>query len=307
MLRDAQNADLRLVDGADAARARRRDHRGAHERGPGARLGRPREGRPDADPRPLRRAGRRRGGLRARRSTTPQQRALRAGVGLSRCPTFQGLTAAEMVDAAYRGGARRLLDRGRQLPRDAARSRPRSPRRSAACATRIHQDIVLTSMMLLRAARTRCCCSRPPRATSRPAAAPRPPPSGASSSRPRCAGRRIGSAKPEWEVFGEVAARVRPELARRVRFASSQAIRDEIARAVPLYAGIERLARAGRPVPVGRPAAVRRRPSSHTPDGKAHFSVRRRRPSGAPRGRVLRLHAPRQAVQLDGAARRRTR
>ena len=58
-------------------------------------------------------------------------------------------------------------------------------------------------------------------------------------------GRRIGSAKPEWEVFGEVAARVRPERASAVRFASAQAVRDEIARAVPLYAGIERLHERG--------------------------------------------------------------
>ena len=47
---------------------------GARQRRPGARLARPRRTRPDADPRPLRRAGRRGGRLRARRST-PRQRA----------------------------------------------------------------------------------------------------------------------------------------------------------------------------------------------------------------------------------------
>ena len=37
-------------------------------------------------------------------------------------------------------------------------------------------------------------------------------------------------------------ARAFPERAAQIRFESAQAIRDEIARAVPLYAGIETLA-----------------------------------------------------------------
>jgi predicted molibdopterin-dependent oxidoreductase YjgC len=62
---------------------------------------------------------------------------------------------------------------------------------------------------------------------------------------PEIPGRRISAAKPEWEVFGEVAARVRPDLAHAVRFTSTQQIRDEIGRAIPLYAGIERLSKGG--------------------------------------------------------------
>ncbi len=38
---------------------------------------------------------------------------------------------------------------------------------------------------------------------------------------------------------------MRPERAAQIRFASTAAIRDEIARAIPLYAGIETLASAG--------------------------------------------------------------
>jgi predicted molibdopterin-dependent oxidoreductase YjgC len=73
-------------------------------------------------------------------------------------------------------------------------------------------------------------------------------------------------------VFGEVAARVCPELGDKVRFSSSQQIRDEIARAVPLYAGIERLSRAGDELQWGgeRLFADGR---FHTPDGKARFSA----------------------------------
>jgi predicted molibdopterin-dependent oxidoreductase YjgC len=100
---------------------------------------------------------------------------------------------------------------------------------------------------------------------------------------PEVAGRRVGSAKPEWEVFGEVAARVRPELADKVRFASSQAIRDEIGATVPLYAGIETLKRRGDQVQWGGPRLFQDQ-SFATPDGKAHFSVVPLRERGAPEG-----------------------
>jgi predicted molibdopterin-dependent oxidoreductase YjgC len=97
-------------------------------------------------------------------------------------------------------------------------------------------------------------------------------------------GPRIGSAKPEWEVFGEVAARVAPERAAGVRFASSQAIRDEIARAVPLYAGIERLSRQGDQIQWGGPRLFADG-VFNTPDGKARFTAvtppRRRAPEGS--------------------------
>jgi predicted molibdopterin-dependent oxidoreductase YjgC len=89
---------------------------------------------------------------------------------------------------------------------------------------------------------------------------------------PEVPGRRVGSAKPEWEVFGEVAARVRPDRAAAVRFPSSQAIRDEIARAVPLYAGIERLSRKGDQFQWGGPRLFADG-VFHTPDGRARFSV----------------------------------
>jgi predicted molibdopterin-dependent oxidoreductase YjgC len=89
---------------------------------------------------------------------------------------------------------------------------------------------------------------------------------------PEISGRRIGSARAEWEVFGEVAARVRPDLAPTVRFASSQKIRDEIGRAVPLYAGIERLRAQGDQFQWGGPLLFEGGAFA-TPRGKAHFSI----------------------------------
>lgn len=186
------------------------------------------------------------------------------------CPTFAGLTAAEMVAEAYRGGVDVFWMAGgnflETLPDPAAAARA-----LGRVGTRIHQDIVLSSMMLL-----------PPEDTVVlfPATTRYESPGGGTETSterriifsPEVEGRRIGSAKPEWEVFGEVAARVRPERAGSVRFASSAAIREEIARTVPLYAGIERLQRQGDSVQWGGPRLFADG-RFHTADGKARFSA----------------------------------
>ncbi|HET8644875.1 MAG TPA: molybdopterin dinucleotide binding domain-containing protein, partial [Vicinamibacteria bacterium] len=135
----------------------------------------------------------------------------------------------------------------------------------------IHQDVVLSSMMLVPPADTVLVLPATTRYES--------PGGGTETSTerriifsPEVRGPRIGSARPEWEVFGEVAARVRPDLASQVRFASSAQIRAEIARAVPLYAGIEDLGRAGDQIQWGGPHLYADGVFA-TPDGKARFSV----------------------------------
>ncbi|HEY9620067.1 MAG TPA: FdhF/YdeP family oxidoreductase [Crinalium sp.] len=109
---------------------------------------------------------------------------------------------------------------------------------------------------------------------------------------PAIPGPRIGEARPEWEVFMELARRVRPDIADKLYFSSetavssadqngtgklpppaesTAAIRAEIARVVPQYAGIQHLKEAGDQFQYG---------GSHlcfgwnfpTPDGKAHFT-----------------------------------
>src|SRR5262249_13291497 len=119
------------------------------------------------------------------------------------CPGFKGLTAAEMVDAAWRGALDVFWIVGgnflETLPDPAAaaqaleRVRPRLP-----------QDVVLTSMMLRPAADTVVLFPATTRYES--------PGGGTETSTerriifsPEVRGRRIGSARPEWEVFGEVA------------------------------------------------------------------------------------------------------
>ncbi|AFY76418.1 MAG: FdhF/YdeP family oxidoreductase [Hydrococcus sp. C42_A2020_068] len=88
---------------------------------------------------------------------------------------------------------------------------------------------------------------------------------------PEIPGRRIGEARPEWEVFMELARRVRPELADKLFFENPAAMRQEIALVIPQYAGIQHLLEAGDQFQYG---------GSHlcfgwkfpTPDGKANFA-----------------------------------
>jgi predicted molibdopterin-dependent oxidoreductase YjgC len=87
---------------------------------------------------------------------------------------------------------------------------------------------------------------------------------------PEVEGPRIAEARPEWSVYVEIARRVKPELADRVTFASTQAIREEIARVVPAYAGIETLSKTGDQLQYGGPHLCAGW-NFPTPDGKAHF------------------------------------
>jgi hypothetical protein len=87
---------------------------------------------------------------------------------------------------------------------------------------------------------------------------------------PEIPGRRVGSARPEWAVFDDVIARARPD--RRLGCDSAEAIRAEIARAVPLYRGIETLKTKGDQVQWGGPRLYADGRFG-TPDGKARFSL----------------------------------
>jgi molybdopterin-dependent oxidoreductase alpha subunit len=100
---------------------------------------------------------------------------------------------------------------------------------------------------------------------------------------PEVPGPRVAEARPEGEVLGEIAARVRPELADRVRFASMAAVRAEIARVIPAYAGIERLRDGGDQLQVGG-EGLAAGGVFPTPDGRAGFGRLHAAPSEAPAG-----------------------
>jgi predicted molibdopterin-dependent oxidoreductase YjgC len=183
-------------------------------------------------------------------------------------PGAPGLTAPEMVEAAGRGEIDVLWSSGGNflevLPDPVAVEAA-----LARVPTRIHQDVVVTSQMLvpgddviLLPVRTRYEQEGGGTSTTterRVAYSPEIP-------------RRVGEARSEWRLFGEVAARARPEVAGAFAWADNRALRAEIARVVPSYAGIEHLERTGDAVQWGgrHLCSDGRFP---TPSGRASFSA----------------------------------
>ena len=197
-------------------------------------------------------------------------------------PATKGLIAPEMIDAAFDGRLDVLFSVGGNflevLPEpdyveDALKRVP----------LRVHMDIVLSSQMLVEPADT---------VVLLPATTRYEVPGGVTETSterriifsPEIPGSRIGEARPEWEVFMELAKRVRPDLA--LHFDDTIAIRQEIALVVPQYAGIQHLKEAGDQFQYG---------GSHlcfgwnfpTADGKAHFAVMSHRERKLPEGCFL--------------------
>lgn len=93
---------------------------------------------------------------------------------------------------------------------------------------------------------------------------------------PEIPGPRIGEAKNEWEIPLLIAERAQPARAHQIHFADGQSVRNEIARAVPAYAGIETLQKTGDQVQWGGPRlceSATGQPAFATPDGRAQFSA----------------------------------
>jgi hypothetical protein len=111
-------------------------------------------------------------------------------------------------------------------------------------------------------------------------------------------GRRIGSSKSEWEVFGEGASRVPPEIMGDVRFSCAQQVREKMGKAVPLYGGIEQLSKQGDQSQWGGQTlfAVGRFATS---DRKAQFDIVALRSAMRPPECLL-FDATGQAVRLNG-------
>lgn len=201
----------------------------------------------------------------------PSAAALSARWGFD-VPAEPGLVAPEMIDAAGRGELDLLFASGGNFidvlpdPHTVAETLGRIP-------MRVHMDIVASSQMLV---------DPPPggEVVILPASTRYENPGGVTETTterrvvlsPEIPGPRIGEARAEWQVFGELAARVRPELADRVRFADTAAIRREIADVVPLYEGIAELREGGDAFQYGGPH-LPAGTDFPTADGKAHFAL----------------------------------
>ncbi len=193
-------------------------------------------------------------------------------------PDWRGLNAVEMIDAAYNGE----LDLFYQVGGNFLETLPEPDyvRRSVErLAFRAHQDIVLSPQMMIEPADTVLLLPAQTRYEQRGGGTE------TSTERriifsPEIPGRRIGEALPEWEIPMRIAERARPELARAIHFDDAQSIRNEIARAVPAYDGIQHLTVAGDQVQWGGERLCEERDANGnavtrfpTAEGRAKFSV----------------------------------
>lgn len=184
-------------------------------------------------------------------------------------PAAPGWTTTEMVTASANGqvdlfwlvGGNFLETLGDEAQSRRALARPR---------LRVHQDIVLSSAMLADSDGDVIVLPASTRYES--------PGGGTETSTerriiysPEIPGRRVGSAKPEWWVFRELMRRTWPDRAAQAGLDDAVAIRREIATAIPLYAGIETLARKGDQVQWGG-RVLYANGRFATSDGKAHFA-----------------------------------
>ncbi len=190
----------------------------------------------------------------------------------------RGLNAVEMIDAAHEGEIDWFYISGgnflETLP-DPGYVRESIERLPA----RVHQDIVLSPQMLVAPREVVLLLPAQTRYEQRGGGTE------TSTERrilfsPEIPGRRIGESKPEWEIPMLIAERAKPESARLIHFENAQAIRNEIARVVPLYDGIQHLKQAGDQVQWGGERLCELRndqgeitPDFPTGDGCAKFSA----------------------------------
>jgi len=183
-------------------------------------------------------------------------------------PSEPGLIAPEMMEAAHAGRLDVLVASGGNflevLPDPAY-----CDRALAKIPLRVHLDIVLSSQMLVEPADTVLLL---------PVATRYEMPGGVTETSterrvifsPEIPGPRIAEARPEWEVYMEIAQRARPDLADRLRYAGTAEIRRDIARTIPAYAGIDHLTKQGDQFQWGGPHLCWGW-RFDTPDGRAHF------------------------------------
>ncbi len=203
--------------------------------------------------------------------STESAAALSAQYGFD-VPDWTGLTTEEMVAAAGRGELDVLYSSGGNFldvlpdPRAVKERLGRIP-------LRVHQDIVISSQMLV----------DPPAGGTvvlLPAMTRYEQPGGGTQTTterriafsPEIRGPRPGEARAEWAILSDLAARVDPDRADLIVVPDAQSIREEIARVVPFYEGIQDLAKTGDQVQWGG-ARLCDEWVFPTHDGKAHFAA----------------------------------
>jgi predicted molibdopterin-dependent oxidoreductase YjgC len=184
-------------------------------------------------------------------------------------PDWRGLTTTEMVTAAADGGLDLLYCLGgnflRTLPE------PEQVRRALAnVPMRVHQDIILTDQMFIAAKEETILLPAKTRYEQDDG--------GIETSTERRImfspeiARQVGEARAEWKILRDLAAATYPDRAHLLGCETGWEMREEIARVVPFYEGVQKLKDTGDAMQYG---------GSHlcadwkfpTPDGKAHFRM----------------------------------
>jgi molybdopterin-dependent oxidoreductase alpha subunit len=197
-------------------------------------------------------------------------------------PSEKGLRAAHVLEAAGRGEMDLIYSIGgnylETLPD------PDHVRRALGQVRyRIHQDILLNSQQLVAPGEWLLLL---------PAATRYETPGGITSTSterrirfsPEIPGPRVEEAKPEWEIPALLGKRAFPDRPHLFAFEGTAAVRDEIAKAVPLYRGIDQLNEEGQWVQWGGPGLCAGG-EFKTPSGRARFTPLTPPDERAPEGR----------------------
>lgn len=183
-------------------------------------------------------------------------------------PAEPGLATVDVLESALRGGIDGLYAIGGNFletlpePKRVEHALGRIP-------LRLVSDIVFTTQMLAEPAEAVYCLPARTRYEQRDGGTETTTERRVVFS-PHIPGHEVGEARSDWESLLDLARAVKPESYGKVHFASGAAIRADIERAVPFYAGIASLARKGDQFQWGGPRLCTGR-SFPTHDGKAHF------------------------------------
>lgn len=197
-------------------------------------------------------------------------------------PSTPGLKVPHMIEAAHQGELKFLYSIGGNLletmpdRKFVAEALERVP-------LRIHQDIVLNSSMLLDAQEAVLILPGQTRYEQRGGGTT------TSTERrirftPEIPGRRIGESLPEWEIPVMIGRKAMPNGDLLFPFDDTQSIREEMARVMPIYHGIEKLTKEGDHCQWGGPFLFKDGFLS-MPDNRARFTALQPPDRRAPEGK----------------------
>jgi molybdopterin-dependent oxidoreductase alpha subunit len=166
-------------------------------------------------------------------------------------PSNPGLKVVQVIEAAHRGDIKFLYSIGGNLL-ETMPDRRFIADALAKVPLRVHQDIVLNASMLLDPNDAVVILPGQTRYEQR---------SGGTSTSterrirftPEIPGHRIGETKPEWEIPVLIGRKSMPNNDKLFPFSDTQAIREEMARVMPIYQGIEKLHKEGDQLQWGGP------------------------------------------------------